>query len=216
MSDQIFWYITRSAALVCWLAASLSLLVGLTTSSRLLGRRPTIPWLVDFHRILAAIAVTFLGVHMLSLWLDGFVKFGWAELVIPWVATVPGLTRLSMALGVIAAWLLAAVQLSSLIKDRLPESLWRSIHLLSFGTFGAGTLHAIQAGSDADNPLVLAVGVSMLTAIIMATVVRAVRLRQADLIPTTPATNLRVGSTTRRAGTTPRTPDRPRGPTGSG
>lgn len=179
MSDQFFWYVTRSAALVSWLSASLSLLVGLATSSRLLGRRPTIPWLVDFHRLLAAMAVVFLGVHMLSLWLDGYVEFGPAELLIPWVATVPGLTRTSITLGVIAAWLLAAVQVTSLIKDRLPDTVWRTVHLSSFGTVAAGTVHAIQAGSDTGNPLVVGLGVSMLTAIALATAVRAVRLRDA-------------------------------------
>ncbi|MGI9595622.1 MAG: hypothetical protein ACR2QK_05660, partial [Acidimicrobiales bacterium] len=191
MSDQVFWYVTRSAALISWLAASLSLLIGLTTSSRFLGRRPTIPWLVDLHRHLAAMAVTFLGIHMLSLWLDGFVQFRWAELLIPWYATVPGLTRTSMALGVIAAWLLAAVQISSLLKDRMPENVWRTIHLLSFGTLGAGTLHAIQAGSDADNPLVLAVGMSVLTAIMLATVVRAIRLREAEAEAADPQPSVR-------------------------
>ena len=178
MSDQVFWYITRSSALVSWLFSALAILVGLITSSRLLGRRPTIPWLVDLHRQLAALTVIFLGVHMLSLWLDGYVQFGLAELLIPWVATVPGLTRTSMALGVIAAWLVAAVQLSSLVKDRLSPDLWRSIHLLSFGALGSGTIHALQAGSDIDNPLVVGIGVSSLTAILLATIVRLVRMRR--------------------------------------
>ncbi|MGH1494185.1 MAG: hypothetical protein ACRBK7_33140 [Acidimicrobiales bacterium] len=180
MSDQIFWYITRSSSLVAWLSASLSILVGLMTSSRLLGRRPTIPWLVDLHRMLAAMSVVFLGIHMLSLWLDSFVQFGLAELLIPWVATVPGLTGTSMALGVIAAWLLAAVQLSSLVRDRLPNNVWHTIHLLSYGTLIAGTLHAIQTGSDVDNPVVVGIGVSVLTAIFLTTIVRLVRLRSED------------------------------------
>lgn len=178
MSDQIFWYITRSSSLVAWMAASLSILVGLMTSSRALGRRPTIPWLVDLHRMLAAVSVTFVGVHMLSLALDGFAKFGLADLLIPWAATVPGLTRSSMAYGVIAAWILIAVQVTSLVKDRIPETLWRTVHLGSFGTLGLGTLHAYQAGSDTDNPIVVSIGVSTLTAIILASMARLVRRRR--------------------------------------
>ena len=212
MSDQFFWYVTRSAALVAWLSASLSLLVGLATSSRLLGRRPTIPWLVDFHRLLAAMAMVFLGVHMLSLWLDGYVEFGPAELLVPWVATVPGLTRTSIALGVIAAWLLAAVQVTSLIKDRLPDTVWRTVHLSSFGTVAAGTVHAIQAGSDTENPIVVGLGVSMLTAIALATAVRAVRLRDAARAQQA-ASAPRRASAARPAG--PRGPSaRPAGPRG--
>lgn len=182
MSDQFFWYVTRSAALVTWVSAGLSILVGLLTSSRLLGRRPTIPWLVDLHRMLAAISVLFLAVHMASLWLDSFVQFGPSELLIPWVATVPGLSNTSIALGVIAAWLLAAVQVSSLIRDHLPNNVWHSIHLLSFGSLIAGTIHALQTGSDVDNPFVIGIGVSLLTAIVLTTAVRLVRLQMSDRI----------------------------------
>ncbi len=212
MSDQFFWYVTRAAALVTWLSAALSMLVGLTTSSRLLGRRPTIPWLVDLHRMLGAMSVFFLAIHMGSLWLDSFVQFGPAELLIPWVATVPGLTETSLAYGVIAAWLLAAVQFSSLIRDRMPSNLWHTIHLLSFGSLVVGTLHALQAGSDIDNPLVVGIGVSLLTAIVLSTVVRLVRLRGFDGYPEAevPYPANRAGANARTGGTMPRSPGRPR------
>lgn len=183
MSDQFFWYVTRSAALVCWASAAASILVGLLTSSRLLGRRPTIPWLVDLHRQLAAMSLVFLAVHMASLWLDGFVDFGLIDLVVPWAATVPGLTGTSIALGVIAGWLMVLVELSSLVKDRLNDDLWRSIHLLSFGALGAGTIHALQTGSDVGNPLVAAVAVSTLAAILLATVARFLILRRSSGLP---------------------------------
>jgi predicted ferric reductase len=183
VSDQFFWFVTRSAALVAWLCAALAILVGLATSSRWLGRRPTIPWLVDFHRMLAALSVIFLAIHMISLWLDSFVQFGPVELLVPWVATVPGLTRSSLAYGVIAAWLLAAVQISSLLKDRMPGNVWHTIHLLSFGSLIIGTIHAIQTGSDVDNPLVVGIGVSVLTAIVLSTVVRLVRIRADNVEP---------------------------------
>lgn len=175
MSDQIFWYLTRSAALVAWLAAAGSVLIGITTSSRLLGRRPTVPWLVDLHRMLSALASLFVLVHMATLWFDEFVRFRWADLLVPGTATVPGLSSLSLALGVIAAWLLAAVQVSSLLRGRIPELLWRWIHYFSYATMALSTVHAYLAGSDVGNPVVAAVGVSVITALVLATVVRVSR-----------------------------------------
>lgn len=186
MSDQIFWYITRSSALISWLGAALSMVVGLMTSSRLLGRRPTIPWLVDLHRGFAGLSVVFLLIHMISLYLDGFVQFGLLDLLVPWVATVPGLTRSSMAYGVIAAWLIAIVQVTSYAKDRLPSDVWRTVHLTSFASLGFGTLHAIEAGSDVDNPIILAIGVSVLAALLLVSLVRAVRLKTGTLRSSTP------------------------------
>ncbi len=176
MSDQFFWYVTRSSALVSWLFAAFSILLGLMTSSRLLGRRPTIPWLVDLHRMLAKLSVTFLLIHMASLWFDSFVQFRLAELLVPWYATVPGLTRTSLALGVIGAWLLAAVQISSLLKDQIPDSWWRATHQLSFLTLILGTFHAIQAGSDIENPIVIAIGASLWTAIVLLGLLRLYRM----------------------------------------
>ena len=172
MSDQVFWYVTRSSALIAWMAAAASILVGLMIPSRLLGRRPSIPWLTDLHRMLGALASVFVLVHMVSLWLDHFVQFRWADLLVPWVATVPGLSRTSLALGVIAAWLMAAVELTSLVRDRLSPALWRSVHLTSYAVLVLGTFHAVLAGSDVGHPIAAAIGVSTLTAVILATVVR--------------------------------------------
>ncbi len=175
MSDQIFWYLSRSAGLVSWLAAAGSILVGTMIPSRLLGRRPTIPWLTDLHRMLGATAIVFLAVHMVALWFDHFVQFRLADLLVPGEATVPGLSRLSLALGVVAAWLVVAVELTSLIRNHLPSSLWRSVHLTSYASLALGGLHAIMAGSDMANPVVAALGTSAVTAVVMATIVRVRR-----------------------------------------
>lgn len=181
--QQIFWYVTRSAALVCWLFAMLSVLAGLLLSSRLLGRRPTVPWLTDIHRALSWLANTFLVVHMLSLLADPFVKFGMPDLLVPGLAAVPGLTRLSLGLGVIAAWLMAIVQFSSLLKGRIPQRTWHTIHLLSFGVVILGGLHAVQTGSEIDNPIVLAVGTFTVAVVALALLGRIVRLRQHAAAP---------------------------------
>jgi DMSO/TMAO reductase YedYZ heme-binding membrane subunit len=172
MSDQFFWFATRGAGIMAWFSACLSVLAGLTLSSRVLGRRPTIPWLTDFHRYLGAMAMVFLATHMTTLWADGFVSFGLDDLLIPGRAEVPGLSRLSLALGVVSAWLLAVVELSSLIKRYLPPQLWHTLHLTSFSVVLAGTVHAIEAGTDTGNHLLLSAGASVLTAIVLVGVIR--------------------------------------------
>jgi len=178
MSDQIFWFLSRSSGLMAWLAAAGAMLAGAMIPSRMLGRRPTIPWLTDLHRMLGAMASVFLLIHMGTLWFDHFVAFRFDDLLIPFVADVPGLSRLSLALGVVAAWLFAAVELTSLVRERLPERLWRSIHLTSYLILVLGTVHAVLAGSDIGNPIIASIGTSVLTAVILATVVRVRRMRR--------------------------------------
>jgi len=216
VSDQIFWYATRAAGILAWFAACLSVLVGVLMSSRFLGRRPTLPWLTDLHRFLAGMSLVFVALHMLTLWADEFVSFSWRELLIPWEAEVRGLSRLALAMGVVAAWVMALVELTSLVKRQLPPRLWHGVHLGSYGVVVLSTIHAWMVGSDPTNPLLFSFSVSMLAAVGFVTVVRVLRLlderkRRYDLAltgaaddPTAVRIPVAVGS--RRTGTRSRGP----------
>jgi hypothetical protein len=175
VSDQFFWFATRGAGIMAWFSALVSVLVGLMLSSLVLGRRPTIPWLTDLHRYLGAMSVVFLAIHMGTLWADSFVTFSWAELLIPGKAEVPGYTRTSFALGVISAWILVVVELSSLIKQWLPARVWHTVHLTSFGVVVMGAVHGIEAGSDSGNRILVASATSVLTAIALVSLIRLSR-----------------------------------------
>jgi hypothetical protein len=60
----------------------------------------------------------------------------------------------AVAWGVVAAYLLVAVQVTSWAMRTLPRRVWHSVHLSSFGVFALGTIHAAQSGADAGNTLV--------------------------------------------------------------
>jgi hypothetical protein len=172
VSDQVFWFAARGAGIVCWVAAAFSILIGLLMPTRALGRRPTLPWLLDLHRYFGAMSMVFLAVHMVALWADAFVDFAWSELFVPGVAEVPGLSRWSLALGVGAGWLLALVELSSLVKKHISARLWHTVHLSAFGVVIAGAVHAVEAGSDSDNRYLVAAGTSVAVAVALLTIVR--------------------------------------------
>ena len=59
-----------------------------------------------------------------------------------------------MAWGIVAMYLLIAIQVTSLLMRRLPRRLWHGIHLTSFVVFVAGTVHGFQSGADRSNRLV--------------------------------------------------------------
>ena len=176
LSDQFFWFATRSAGLLCWFAATGSVGVGLLMSTRALGRKPTIPWLLDVHRFLGAASIVFLALHLVTLWADDFIDFGPAELFIPGRAQIGGLSDLALALGVVAAWILLIVEASSLIKDHLPKRFWHTLHLTSFATVILGLIHGIEVGSDTDNRVLIAASVSSLMAVLVLTAIRVSRV----------------------------------------
>ena len=173
MSDQVWWYATRAAGLMTWSTAVASVIVGLLLSTRAVKSR-TGPWMLDLHRFLGGISVLFLVVHVATLPFDSFVDFGPRELFIPGESTW---NPEAAAWGIIAAYALILVELTSLLRKHLSTSVWRTFHMLSVVTAIAGTYHAILGGSDVDNPLTwLVAGAG--SAIVVALV--AIRLKGAD------------------------------------
>jgi len=152
-ATKVWWYIARSAGVVAWALAALTVIWGLALSTRALGRRPGAPWLTDLHRFLGGLTVTFVGIHLVGLWADSYVEFGPVELFVPMASSWrPG----AVALGVVAFYLLLAVEITSLAMRRLPKKWWKAIHLSSYAVYALGTVHLLTAGTDADNRVLLA------------------------------------------------------------
>ncbi len=60
-------------------------------------------------------------------------------------------------------YLLLAVEVTSLLRSRMPRRLWRGVHFATFGLYLVATVHAPSAGTDAwAAPFTLAVLMSLL------------------------------------------------------
>lgn len=105
---------------------------------------------MDLHRFLGGLAVVFTGVHLAGLFFDSYVHFGFRELFIPFASEwQPN----AVAWGVVALYLLLAVEVTSLLRRRVGERVWRATHYLGFAVFVLGTIHGLKAGTDVSNPL---------------------------------------------------------------
>ena len=119
-------------------------------------------------------------VHLVTLWADSYVEFGWREMLIPGASSW---RPWAVAWGVLAAWILVAVEITSLLRSRIRPRVWRIVHWMSLLVVVLGTVHALQAGSDVDNLLVwVAAGIGSLAIIALG----AVRLRGKDTTPDRP------------------------------
>jgi sulfoxide reductase heme-binding subunit YedZ len=147
--SHTWWYATRAAGIVAWALIAITLLGGLQLSTRLV-RRPAPAWVLDVHRFVAGLAVALVGVHLVALVLDPFVKFGIAELLVPFASSYkPG----AVSLGIAALYLLLAVELTSLAMRKMSRRLWHAVHLSSFPLFVLATLHGLTAGTDRHNAI---------------------------------------------------------------
>lgn len=170
MSSQVWWYEARATGYVAWGLVTMSVIAGLLLSTRLTKGRPTPAWTLDLHRFLAGAAVAFTGLHVAGLVADTYVHFGVVDVLVPFASSwKPG----AVALGVIAMYLLAAVEVSSLLMRRLPRRVWRVVHLSSYVLFWTATFHLLTAGTDARNPASQLLTVVVIAVVVFLTLVRA-------------------------------------------
>jgi predicted ferric reductase len=126
---------------------TISVLWGLVLSTKALGSRPRPNWVLDLHRFVGGAAVVFTGIHVISLMLDSYVEFGVREILIPFTSSY---RPAAVAWGVIAGYVLLAVEITSLLRKRISKRLWRATHYLSFPLFVLATAHGVTAGTDKD------------------------------------------------------------------
>jgi predicted ferric reductase len=180
VNTQLWWYVARAGGIVAWALLAATVLWGLALSTRVLGSRPRPNWLLDLHRFLGGLALIFTGVHVTALVLDTYIPFGPTEVLVPLASTYrPG----AVAWGVTALYLLAAVEITSLLRARLPRTLWRRTHVLSFPLYGFATLHGILAGSDSTGRLLYG---SMLITSVLVLALTVGRLASIGLSPPPP------------------------------
>lgn len=144
--EQLWWLVARSGGIVALVLVCLSVIWGLLLSSKYLAGGPKPTWLLDLHRFLGALSVIFTVIHLIGLYLDRFVTFTVTDLLVPFASSW---RPLPVAIGIVAFWLLVAIQATSMAKRRLPRRLWRWVHLTSFLLLPLGLIHGSTAGSDA-------------------------------------------------------------------
>lgn len=142
---HIWWYVTRSSAIIAWVLLTVSVVWGILLSTRVMRKIDNPAWLKDLHRYLGGAAIGMVVLHMVTLMLDGWLQFTPAEVLIPFATDF---RPLPVALGIIAFYLLLIVQGTSLLMDRLPRAFWKVVHYSSYITLVLVSLHAGLTGTD--------------------------------------------------------------------
>ena len=154
MNPQTWWYMSRASGMVAWMVLGATCLWGGLLTTRMLKPADRPAWLLDLHRWLGALAVVTTGLHLGALVADNYTHFGWRELFVPQASAWK---RGAVTWGVIGLYLMAVVQLTSLVMKRLPRRLWHAVHMLSYVLFAMVTVHGVLAGTDATNVIFVAV-----------------------------------------------------------
>ncbi|MDQ2784119.1 MAG: ferric reductase-like transmembrane domain-containing protein [Chloroflexota bacterium] len=151
-TTHFFWYLARSAGFLAYTFAWGSVVWGLLMTTRYLPRADRAT-LYILHRLLGLGSLLLLVIHLYALYLDPWAKFSPQDLFIPFHANY---RPFWMSCGIVMAYLLVVIAVSSLLLSRLPVVVWRGLHYLSFLTFALGLAHGIGSGTDSPRMWALA------------------------------------------------------------
>jgi len=143
--DKALWYLGRSSGVVSLVLLTLVVGLGIATrSGRLLPGLPRFA-VSAVHRSASLLAVVFLTVHVVTLTLDPQSQLRWIDAVLPFGSHFKPLW---VGLGAASLDLMAALVVTSLLRQRIGHRLWRAIHWAAYALWPMAILHTIGTGTD--------------------------------------------------------------------
>lgn len=157
MNSTALWYATRATGLMALVLLTVTMVLGITTTTRAKARNWPGFAQQEMHRRISILAVVFLGLHVLTSVLDTYVNISWAAIVIPFTSKYSGFW---VGVGAVALDLLIAVFVTSLLRERMRPVTWRAVHWLAYLTWPIAMAHTFGMGTDAREGWVIALGVA--------------------------------------------------------
>jgi methionine sulfoxide reductase heme-binding subunit len=144
-TNKFYWYMARSAGFTSYCLLSMSVLLGVSTTSSMWDKWKLRKLMTQMHQYAALLVFPFLFFHLWGLSQDTSVPFHLLSLLVPFEAKY---RPVYTGLGVLTlyGWLLLIV--TSYLREKLSVRVWRMIHFASFPMFIAVTIHGLMTGSD--------------------------------------------------------------------
>ena len=158
MTGTAFWYASRATGVISLILFSLVAILGILVNRQ--GRLPGLPRfaVTGLHRNLSLLTVAFLGMHIVTAIVDGYAHIPWLSTVVPFSS---GYERFWIGLGTVAIDLMAAVIITSLLRDRLTPA----VHWLAYVSYPVVVIHALGASKDLRSGWLLALTMASVFAV---------------------------------------------------
>jgi len=150
-SQQVMWFITRSAGIIAYLLLWLSMVWGLAIPSKIISSHLNGDFVFDFHQFISLLSLGFLGLHVFILTADRYLPFTVAQILVPFTAPY---RPVWVGLGTLALYLLVLVTVTFYMRQRIGKKAFRYIHFTSLAAYLGGVAHAFMAGTDSSLPAI--------------------------------------------------------------
>jgi DMSO/TMAO reductase YedYZ heme-binding membrane subunit len=179
-TPALWWFVSRASGIVAWSLLVIAVIVGILLSTRVLKPNDNAGWLFHFHSWLSGLTFVFAVTHVVSLMLDTFVTFTILDVAVPFYSDyikIPSLGRIPIALGVMSLYILFAVQLTSLFRQKMTVAAWKAVHLSSYVLVLLVSAHAGWTGTDISSLFYRSIAIFLLLLTIVAFIIRLMATR---------------------------------------
>jgi hypothetical protein len=176
-ASPVDWYAARAAGIVAYVLLTAVVAIGVGLAGRLNGKGWPSFAVAEVHRFGGLLVGTFIGIHVLTIAVDSYMRFSPGALAIPLVSSY---RPVWVALGIVAAELLLALAVANRLRRTLRHRWWKRTHYLNFAVWAAATLHGIGSGTDRGAPWMTAI---YATSIALVFALIAVRTGRRSWIP---------------------------------
>jgi predicted ferric reductase len=149
--QTLLWLVGRATGLASYAALCFSIVSGLALRTSVLDFLAKNRALRSLHDFTVWLWIPLGATHVVALLLDHTARLELIDVVIPFQTDYG---QLAIGLGTISLDLVVVIVLTSWLRRRMTDQLWRLIHRASYVAFLALFLHAYLAGSDFDSPIV--------------------------------------------------------------
>ena len=143
---KVFWYLSRSSAIISYLMLWASMVFGLLLSSRSAKIWPGGFTANDLHQFLSIAGLTAGLFHGLILMGDHYMNISLVQVLLPF-ATVDYRPEW-VGIGQLLFYIWGGLVFSFYIRKKIGTKAWRSIHYIGFLAFAGALVHGVTSGTD--------------------------------------------------------------------
>lgn len=175
LNNPGIWYLMRGSGVVTLILFTGVVVLGIATTKRM--RIGTMPRFVTLalHRSVSLLACAFLGVHIVAALADSYAKVALPQLFVPYPTSS---YNLYLGFGALSFDLLIAVVVTSLLRHRLTQRVWKGIHWLAYASWPLALAHSIGIGTDSESAWLVGIALACVAAVAAAGAWRLLASRQ--------------------------------------
>ena len=143
---KVYWYLSRSSALVGLLLLWASMVLGLAISNKMARAWKGGPTFTALHEYTGLLGLAFGTFHGLILLWDPYIHYSLDQVLVPFASA--NYRPLWVGLGQIALYLLIPSTLTFYLRRWISYRMWRIIHYLNFVVFALVLAHGVMSGTD--------------------------------------------------------------------